>query len=693
MWTPPVNFITLHYAYIILLGIVGLIVIHPYGNVSAIDSYFFGVSSSTESGLNPIDLKELKLYQQLVTYFLPIVSNIGFVNIIVVVVRLYWFEKRLNEVGPSILAAERERHHSALHNNLEKQQEKADSTHTEEAHVRSYNAPLEKQSEFEDDKETEESRVEPARSPRSPQISFAPDPRRGESEGTALYIPSPREQQRGMAVREATRGNPEEDEDEISPAPTRRRSFPRRGSSDLKVSKAVSIERIASSLFVLGPTNSTTHDHSETTAETSTSLLPKIKPSDFRKEDLPKLTRREKDELGGLEYTSLKLLLKIVFGYFFGLHVFGAICLTVWIQFAPQKYKDILAESAINKSWWGLYSAQTMVNNLGFSLTPDSMISFRDATFPMIVMTFLAYAGNTFYPCFLRLYIWLITLVTPSESAVRPRLKFLLQHPRRCYTLLFPSRATWILASILALMNIIDIILIITLDLDNPAVNVLPMGPRVLAAIYQSASARHTGTAVFNLAEVHPGVQFSLMVMMYISVFPIAVSIRASNTYEERTIGVFRPAEEEVEDGTVRSYLLTHMQNQLSFDLWYIFLGAFCICVGESTRIMDLKDPAFSVFSIIFEVVSAYGNVGLSLGHPTVMTSLSGQFKPFGKLVICAMMIRGRHRGLPYKLDRAILLPSEREVEDRAVSRSGAGEDVDVKSWKEGVRMRKALTC
>jgi hypothetical protein len=28
------------------------------------------------------------------------------------------------------------------------------------------------------------------------------------------------------------------------------------------------------------------------------------------------------------------------------------------------------------------------------------------------------------------------------------------------------------------------------------------------------------------------------------------------------------------------------------------------------------------------------------------------------------MMIRGRHRGLPYKLDRAIKLPGERLVED-----------------------------
>lgn len=41
------------------------------------------------------------------------------------------------------------------------------------------------------------------------------------------------------------------------------------------------------------------------------------------------------------------------------------------------------------------------------------------------------------------------------------------------------------------------------------------------------------------------------------------------------------------------------------------------------------------------------------------MTSLSGEFTTFSKLVICAMMIRGRHRGLPYALDKAIMLPNE----------------------------------
>jgi hypothetical protein len=48
---------------------------------------------------NSVDVKELKTYQQLFLYFVPTVANAGFINLIVVVVRLHWFEKRLKKLG------------------------------------------------------------------------------------------------------------------------------------------------------------------------------------------------------------------------------------------------------------------------------------------------------------------------------------------------------------------------------------------------------------------------------------------------------------------------------------------------------------------------------------------------------------------------------------------------------------------
>jgi len=83
-------------------------------------------------------------------------------------------------------------------------------------------------------------------------------------------------------------------------------------------------------------------------------------------------------------------------------------------------------------------------------------------------------------------------------------------------------------------------------------------------------------------------------------------------------------------------------------------------------------------------MVSAYGTVGLSLGIPTVRVpcilcrlalkdrplqanySFSGALYTGSKLLLCAVMLRGRHRGLPMSLDRATMLPHEFDREDNS---------------------------
>lgn len=146
---------------------------------------------------------------------------------------------------------------------------------------------------------------------------------------------------------------------------------------------------------------------------------------------------------------------------------------------------------------------------------------------------------------------------------------------------------------------------------------------------------------------------------MYISVFPIAISVRRTNVYEEKSLGIYSSATEEDEDDKEPSYVGAHLRRQLSYDLWYIFVGLFIIAIAEGRRLENTNEYAFTIFSCLFEIVSAYGTVGLSLGYPDTNTSFSSQFSVVSKLVIIAMQIRGRHRALPYELDRAILLPSE----------------------------------
>lgn len=200
--------------------------------------------------------------------------------------------------------------------------------------------------------------------------------------------------------------------------------------------------------------------------------------------------------------------------------------------------------------------------------------------------------------------------------------------------------------------------------MNDPEVNKIPGGIRFVDGLFQAAATRTAGLSVINLAHLHPAVQVSYMIMMYISVFPIAISVRRTNVYEEGSLGIYSsPGADDEEDETLGSkefnYVGAHLRRQLSFDLWYIFLGLFVIAIVEAHRLETTSENSFSMFAVMFEIVSAYGTVGLSLGFPNTNTSLCAQFKPLSKLIIIAMEIRGRHRGLPYELDRAILLPSE----------------------------------
>jgi hypothetical protein len=93
--------------YIVGCSLVAFAILACFDNIPAIDAFFFAVSSCTESGLNTIDLKDLKLGQQLVIYIFPIITNLAFVNIGVVLVRLRCFEQRLRKIDPRLLTKRR----------------------------------------------------------------------------------------------------------------------------------------------------------------------------------------------------------------------------------------------------------------------------------------------------------------------------------------------------------------------------------------------------------------------------------------------------------------------------------------------------------------------------------------------------------------------------------------------------------
>lgn len=394
-------------------------------------------------------------------------------------------------------------------------------------------------------------------------------------------------------------------------------------------------------------------------------------PTLGRNSAFPDLTEEQREELGGIEYRSLKTLFWIIGSYFFGFAVFGVVCLLPWILL-EDRWGLIVDAAGQSRAWWGVFTPHSAFTDLGFTLTPDSMNSFNTAVFPLLVMSFLIVVGNTGFPIMLRFIIWILSLVIPKDSGLYEEVRFLLDHPRRCFTLLFPSPATWWLFWLLIILNGLDVMFFIVLDLGSGPVTELSPGFKFLNGLFEAASTRTAGFSCINLAELHPGVQVSYMIMMYISVFPIAISVRRTNVYEEKSLGIYNKSEiDEHNSSSDMSYVSAHLRRQLSFDLWYIFVGFFIVCISEGPKLMANE---FSMFAVLFEIVSAYGTVGMSLGFTGGNASLCSQFSVVGKLVLIGMMIRGRHRGLPHGLDRAILLPSDKlnavEHQDPRVTRT-----------------------
>lgn len=194
-------------------------------------------------------------------------------------------------------------------------------------------------------------------------ITFGPDPTRGH-ENKALYIPSPWELDQGRRIEEVdfegsdlALGQARSSDSQSVASSTvtgsvRQRQVTRQLSHDL------SIANVASSLFTLGPTASSTKR--ETVAQPQEEPLSKqlalpelsSQATVSRNSNFRNLSAQDREMLGGLEYRALKLLLKITTGYFFGLHLFGVVCLLPWIRHADPKYREYLRECGQNSVWW-----------------------------------------------------------------------------------------------------------------------------------------------------------------------------------------------------------------------------------------------------------------------------------------------------------------------------------------------------
>ncbi|KAF1948879.1 potassium transport protein 1 [Byssothecium circinans] len=582
------NFYRSHMLYFVVCIAISSVIVYGDGiaegkgsqshaRLSYIDALFLCCSAMTTTGLNPVNLGSLTHFQQAVLCVLLIIGNIIFVSTFIVLIRRYYFRKKLADIIQGSKAAR------IAVEDLEQH----DSSHDEST--------------------------------------------------------------RGLRQRRG--GNPTEVRDvkkkqkdkKADLHSLKRRYYHRSGYGFFPAPWETDVAHNFFFRLFSRFSNSLKPEHHH-----YLSFQPKLDP----RGRMQGLTEHQRLELGGVEYRALEVLLYILVGYQLLWLMFGVAFLV------PYSYRPSVANvlhtsqpGNLNPGWWAFYSVVTEFANGGLNLLNANFIPLQSFYYILIVCGALSLAGQTQFPIFLRLIIWTMEKACPSQSRLRHTLGFLLHHPRRCFIYLFPSKETWYLLAIQMAIDLTAWILFEILNIGMPDVEAIPPGSRTINGLFQATGLRTSGAYIIAFSSLAPALLVAYLVIMYISSFPIVMALRRTNTYEERSIGLDR-------DDSVGGGLGQHLRWQLAYDMWFQLLAWFLICIVERGKITS-SAPGFSIFSIMFEVTSAYGTVGLSTGVPYDQYSLSGAFGTLSKVIMLFVMIRGRHRGLPLAIDRSILLPGE----------------------------------
>ena len=161
--------------------------------------------------------------------------------------------------------------------------------------------------------------------------------------------------------------------------------------------------------------------------------------------------------------------------------------------------------------------------------------------------------------------------------------------------------------------------------------NHLPIGSKLLTALFQSVTARTAGFNTINLNLFATASVFILLIMMFIGASPGSTG----GGIKTSSVGMFF------------AYLRSQFHGRENVDLFYrnipsrtvekAFMVMFLSLVLISTSFILVMtfDKQFSLSQLLFEVVSAFGTVGLSLGI-TPGLSLGS------KIVIMLTMFIGR---------------------------------------------------
>jgi trk system potassium uptake protein TrkH len=264
--------------------------------------------------------------------------------------------------------------------------------------------------------------------------------------------------------------------------------------------------------------------------------------------------------------------------------------------------------------WFGLFHSVSAFNNAGFALFSDNLVGYRgDLTINLGITTLIIAGGLGFFVLSGLLHLRARTAVSMSVHT----------------KLVLIVTASLIAGGTLA---------ILVLEWGNPkTLAPLGFGEKLLAAYFQAVTPRTAGFNTISIGEMTAPALFLTICLMFIGASPGGTGGGVKTT----TFGVIVSAVW----STVRGHRdVTMFRRRLAPELVSrAFALSLLAAIGliVTTGFLLLAEHQ-SLLATSYEAVSAFGTVGLSMGFPGSVLSLSGVFDAGGKLMIMFLMFMGR---------------------------------------------------
>ncbi len=278
----------------------------------------------------------------------------------------------------------------------------------------------------------------------------------------------------------------------------------------------------------------------------------------------------------------------------------GALLLTFYFT----QFYDTFFEAFLQ----GLFASVSATTNGGFDITGQSLMMFHNDYFVQIINIFLIILGAIGFPVLIELKAFL--------SNKNKNFRF--------------SLFTKITTATFGLLLLIGTVVILALEMFN-SFSDMSWHEAFFTALFQSVSSRSGGLVTYDLNEFSQGTNIFLSALMFIgaspssvgggirtTTFAIAILFLINFARGKNEIQVFNREIQLID--VFRSYAV-------------IILATFMVLVA--TIALSISEPTLPLTAILFEITSAFGTCGMSLG-------ITDQLSTFGKVLVMALMFIGR---------------------------------------------------